>query len=300
MGAVRESWRQARHVQPGKIAKAAQRPFTLLLVTVSSTEQDAWVRFLIPEALPAAEREQALQRLEPVLAGDPGLNSARQRADAAIASPAACAQGCDWAVELDIEKPRAGSEELLRRHGHLLLALGRRFPPLRAVAARGLVQSTAMRNAGIAALTAIPEVVPTPLGVAWALGEFASDSVLLSANQVRLAMELAALYGAPVGWGPQSPAILAIVGGAFGWRAAARAVVALIPAGVGLAAKSGIAYGGTLTVGGWLWHRQHRRAEFQRLSGAKGRTPGTGPRLVQERLPGGHWRPRNLPELAEG
>lgn len=295
MGAVKESWRQARRMQPGRIAKAALRPFRLLLIAASQTEQEAWARFLIPEILPAPEREQALQRLEPILAGDPGLDAARQRTDAAIVTPAARAQGCDWAVVLDIERPGAGIEELLRRHGHLLLALGRRFPPLRAAAARGLIQSTAMRNAGIAALTAVPEVVPTPLGVAWAIGEFASDSVLLTANQVRLAMELAALYGAPVGWGAQSPAILAVLGGAFGWRAAARAVVALIPAGVGLAAKSGIAYGGTMTVGGWLWYRQRRRLAPRRAQG-----PGPkGPRLVLERLPGGHWRPRRLTDLAE-
>lgn len=295
MGAVKETWRQARRIQPGRIAKAAQRPFRLLLVAASASEQDAWVRFLIPEAMLAPDREQALQRIAPVLAGDPELDAARQRADAAIATPAARAQGCDWAVVFDIEHPRAGAEELLRRHGHLLLALGRHFPPLRPVAARGLIQSTAMRNAGIAALTAVPEVVPTPLGVAWALGEFASDSVLLTANQVRLAMELAALYGAPVGWGAQSPAILAVLGGAFGWRAAARALVSLIPAGVGLAAKSGIAYGGTITVGGWLWHRQKRRLLVPREK----KPAPSGARLVLERLESGHWRPRGLTNLAE-
>lgn len=289
MGAVKESWRQMRRVQPGKIAKAARQPFTLLLVAANEREHEALARYLAPETMPPPEREEALRRLELVLAGDSRLAAARRRAHAAVATPAARAQGCDWAVVLDVEAPRAGAEELLRRHGHLLLALGRHFPPLRPVAARGLIQSTAMRNAAVAALTAIPEVVPTPLGVAWAFGEFASDSVLLTANQVRLAMELAALYGRPVSWGAQSPAILAIVGGAFGWRAMARGAVALIPAGVGLAAKSGIAYGGTLTVGRWLWRRQRR---------PRAAVPAPSQRVVVEHQPQGGWRPRELRRLA--
>lgn len=279
-----------RLIKPHRIAKLADRPFTLLAIGADGEDRDRLVEYLVPMHLPPAPRNLALACLEAAEADDGRLSQWIERADAVVMTPRARAVPRAWAAEpvtLDPDAPAEGAMALLRLHADLLLAFGRRFPVLRPFAARALIQSVAMRNAAIAALSAIPEVVPTPLGLVWAVGEFASDTVALTANQIRLALQLAALHGDAVGWTSQTGEILFILGGAFGWRALARTLVSLVPAGVGMAAKSTIAYGGTVAVGRFLWRRytpQPRRAE--RLS----------PRLVEPPLAGGR-RPRRLPPL---
>ncbi|MGH9519387.1 MAG: hypothetical protein ACRD2D_07040, partial [Terriglobales bacterium] len=86
-----------------------------------------------------------------------------------------------------------------------------------------------------------------------ALGEMGSDTIFLTANQLSLAFELAALRGEEVSWRAQAGPALGILAAALGWRTLARELVGLIPAGFGLAAKSGIAYSGTWAVGAALW-----------------------------------------------
>ncbi|MGH9540939.1 MAG: hypothetical protein ACRD2H_03530 [Terriglobales bacterium] len=293
MSIANQSVKQARRIRPRNVAKLAERKFTLLVIGDGVADRDELVAFFVPVELAAPERDYALACLDAVDAADPRIADFARAADVVVVTPRARNLPMALPVEADLldpQAPNAGVATLLRRHANLLLALSRRFPRLRAAAAAVLIQNAAMRNAAIAALSAMPEVVPTPLGLVWAAGEFASDTVLLTSNQIRLALQLAAIQGESVGWLNQSGDILLILGGAFGWRALARTLVSLVPAGVGLAAKSSIAYGGTVAVGRFLWRRAEPRPWL---------VPRPAPRVVLERSGRGRWRARPLPNLAQ-
>jgi hypothetical protein len=97
--------------------------------------------------------------------------------------------------------------------------------------------------------TALPNVVPNLIELPWLFGEFASDTAFITANQVRMAFQIAAACGKNVGFMQQKFELLGIAGGAFGWRALARELVSHIPLGGGLIPKGAIAYAGTYVAG---------------------------------------------------
>lgn len=249
---VRQGARKLRAIRPARIHKDAHRPFLLHLHAPDAFEREALARLFLPDSLGPAERRAALAHVavgEPA-AAPPALH---------VRTPSASAPG----ITVDPAAPDAGLLALLRAHPDHRLALGRVFPVLRPLLARELIQAVASRNAAVAALSALPEVFPTPLSLVLALGEMGSDTVLITANQIGLAFELAALHGEDVGWRAQSGAVLGLILAAFGWRTLARELVGLIPAGIGLAAKSGIAYSGTIAVGHAMWRTargKHRAA----------------------------------------
>ncbi len=258
MGAIRQSLKQTRKISASQIRKRAEQPFTLCFIGADEADRAGLLRLFLPENMSRAERDRAIMFVRSSLAG-----AAQPGRDELAVWTAAAAHGAGVTdarhAVVDLDAPQAGLERLLRLYPQRALALGRTFPVLRPLAARHCIQAIAMRNAAFAALSAIPEVAPTPLSLVWAAGEFASDTLVLTANQIRLAFELAALAGIEVGWTRQSGRLLAIVAGAFGWRSLARELVSLIPAGVGLAAKSGIAYAGTYAVGKSLWRYSQSR-----------------------------------------
>ncbi len=251
MGAWKQGLHQARSLKPSRIRQQAHRHFRLEVRAADDAGREALCRILIPDEISGPERTRAGEHLvapgeaAEILVRDPGTSGA--------------------GVVLDPHDPNAGLRELLRVYAPYRLALGRIFAPLRRLLARDLIQAVASRNAAIAAISALPEVIPNPLSLVLALGEMGSDTVLITANQVGLAFELAALHDEPIGWRAQSGRVGLVLAGALGWRTLARELVGLIPAGYGLAAKSGIAYSGSLAVGAALWRYQApaRGAAFQ-------------------------------------
>lgn len=138
---------------------------------------------------------------------------------------------------------------ILNEHSKLELALARTFPSLRAAASSRLIHHFSQENALFALVTALPNVVPSVIDVPWAVGEFATDTAFLTMNQIRMALQLAAAHGQPVGYSEQKMQLATIIGGAFGWRALARELVGKIPLGGGLIPKASIAFAGTYVVG---------------------------------------------------
>jgi hypothetical protein len=241
MGAVKQSLKKARSLKPSRIRQDAERRFRLQLVSDDEGERQALSRVFVPDELGGPERERAIAHFH--APGDPAP-------DIRVCGPTAPVPD---AVLLDWRDPEPGLRALLAAHPRHRLALGRTFPLLRPLLAADLIRAVAARNAALAAISALPEVFPNPLSLVLALGEMGSDTVLLTANQIGLAFELAALYGEPVGWRAQSGRVAAIIAGGLGWRTLARELVGLIPAGIGLTAKSAIAYSGTWAVGTALW-----------------------------------------------
>ena len=81
---------------------------------------------------------------------------------------------------------------------------------------------SARENALFADRDSAPQHRPEHDGAPWALGEFASDTAFLTANQIRMAFQIAAACGQDVGFSNQKGAVVSIVASAFGWRALAR------------------------------------------------------------------------------
>lgn len=239
MGAIKQTWQKGRGVRPRRIARDAHRPFRLQLLGADDEDREQLSRVFVPEGMSPEQRALALAHVAPN--GEAG--------EVVVRTPRAAGSvvAVDWAA------PEAGLELLLRRQAPYRLALARVFPTLRPLLARQLVVAVAARNAAVAAISALPDVIPTPLSLILALGEMGSDTVLITLNQMALCFELAALRDQPVGWRAQAAPLAAIAGAALGWRTLARELVGLIPAGIGLSAKAAIAFGGTMAVGQALW-----------------------------------------------
>ena len=66
-----------------------------------------------------------------------------------------------------------------------------------------IIMSIARENALFAIATALPNIVPSLIELPWAFGEFASDTAFLTANQIRMAFQIAAACGHDVGFSDQ-------------------------------------------------------------------------------------------------
>jgi len=139
----------------------------------------------------------------------------------------------------------------------LALPLARQFPGVRKAVIDRIVQAVARENALFAVATALPNVMPNLIELPWAFGEFASDTIFLTANQVRMAFLIAGACGKPVGYAHQKAEMGGIVAAAFGWRTLARELAGKIPLGGGLIPKGAIAYAGTVAVGKGLEYYHH-------------------------------------------
>ncbi len=136
---------------------------------------------------------------------------------------------------------------IVQAHPELRLSLARHVPAFRPAAVTQMINEASKENAKLALLSALPGVLPITdfLLPATALG----DMLLLTQNQGRLLVSIAAAYGREVDVRARTRELLPVVGSAFGWRAAARQLVGLVPGGIGLAVKGAMAYAGTYTVG---------------------------------------------------
>ncbi|HSW49173.1 MAG TPA: hypothetical protein VLH09_03315 [Bryobacteraceae bacterium] len=159
-------------------------------------------------------------------------------------------------VDLDLEDLGSDSEsnvrEILKQCPELSLALARRLPPFRQPVIARIIREVSRDNALFVMFTALPSAIPNLLSLGWTAGEFASDTAVLTVNQVRMAFLIAAASGQPVGYFEQKAQIASIIAGAFGWRALARQLAGKIPFGEGLIPKAAIAYAGTYVVGASL------------------------------------------------
>jgi hypothetical protein len=141
--------------------------------------------------------------------------------------------------------------DILERHPDLKLSLARGLCPFREPVTKSVIWNVSKENALFSVATAVPSMLPL-VSLPWAVGEFASDTAFLTANQIRMAFMLAAASNRTVGYKQQRAEIASLFAGAFGWRALARELVGKIPMGGGLIPKAAIAFAGTYVVGASL------------------------------------------------
>jgi len=233
-----------------EVTRRAQRPVTVGLVADGSGAYAEMEDFLVPDRMPRAAWRTRINQV--YRANDPDVPS---QVDVVLYEPGlACPQN---AYTFDRDHPETTVKEILHDKGDIALALARQFPAFRKPVMDGIIHEVAKENTLFALATAVPNIVPNLVELPWAFGEFASDTVFLTANQVRMAFQIAAAAGHKVGLKTQKKELLTIVAGAFGWRALARELVSHIPLGGGLIPKGAIAYAGTFAVGKGLEYYHH-------------------------------------------
>jgi hypothetical protein len=131
----------------------------------------------------------------------------------------------------------------------ITLPLARTFRPFRAPYVERAIRTVSRENALFSMATALPDIVPNLIELPWAATEFASDTAILTANQIKMAFLIAAASDREVGYREQKKEIASVIGSAFGWRALARELVGKIPLGAGLIPKAAIAYAATRLIG---------------------------------------------------
>jgi uncharacterized protein (DUF697 family) len=229
-------------LNPEEILKRARRPLHIGLVASSEATYAQMEEFLLPGSLPLDERPYLLDKLHRV--DDPHTPDAVDLILFEEGTP-----GPKGTYTFHPDHPSEMVTEVLRGNEDIELALARQFPVFRQRVVERTIHAVAAENALFAIATALPDIVPSLIELPWALGEFASDTMFLTGNQIRMAFVIAAAYGKEVGFVGQKGAILSIAAGAFGWRALARELVGKIPLGGGLIPKGAIAYAGTYAVG---------------------------------------------------
>ncbi|HRA48161.1 MAG TPA: hypothetical protein PK819_08845 [Thermomicrobiales bacterium] len=130
--------------------------------------------------------------------------------------------------------------------GEDAVALARWYPAFRTAAAREVINDTSRVNAQFALLSAAPTFIPV-------IGELASvgaDLIVLTKNQLMMAVKLAAIYGKPLDnkWEVFRD-LTPVIGGGFIWRTLAREAVGILPFAAGTIPKVSIAYAGTTATG---------------------------------------------------
>lgn len=111
------------------------------------------------------------------------------------------------------------------------LALASNFVFVRRAVAIESVKATAFQNGVIGGVVIIP----------------GADMPLMTANQAKMVLQIAAAYGEPLG-AERIRELVAVVGSAFALRTVARQLATLVP-GFGWALKAAIGYSGTLAMG---------------------------------------------------
>jgi hypothetical protein len=243
-------------LNPEEVRKRVEKPIHVGLVAAGEAGYCEMEDFLVPTSL---GRDDRISRMGQVhRAGDEGVPD---RVDVVLYE-----QGLDvpeGAYEFRRHDPGSTIAEILDKRSDDALALARQFPPLRKAVTDRIIVSVARENALFSIATALPNIVPSMMALPWAFGEFASDTAFLTANQIRMAFQIAAACGHDVGFSDQKAAVASIVASAFGWRALARELAGKIPLGEGLIPKGAIAFAGTYVVGKGLQRFAHG-AEFTR------------------------------------
>jgi uncharacterized protein (DUF697 family) len=147
---------------------------------------------------------------------------------------------CRPGAGFPVEEIAAAVAERLGEDGTGLAA---RLPVLREPVSKALIARFSRQNGIIGVAVFMP----------------GADFAVLTLNQIRLVLRLAAAHGVDVDQS-RVPEVLATIGAGFGFRTVARQVLGMVPI-AGWIVKGGIAYVGTRALGEAAHHYFHKAAE---------------------------------------
>ncbi len=125
----------------------------------------------------------------------------------------------------------ATAERLAAVCGDAALSLGRRLPVVRRAVVRRLIDHTARQNGVVGVVVFVP----------------GADMPVMTLNQVRMVLKMAAAYGEDVGF-ERAAEILSVLTAGLGLRTLARQALDVVPV-AGWALKGAVGYSGTLAIG---------------------------------------------------
>jgi uncharacterized protein (DUF697 family) len=190
-----------------------------------------------------------------VLVADTGLQAGSVEVVAAAARAAGCAvfavvpSGGDrvppaWLTEAgfagsdvvsqafaDAGQGEATAKRLAEVCGEAGLSLARRLPVVRRAVVRRLIDHTARQNGVVGAVVFVP----------------GADMPVMTVNQLRMVLKMAAAYGEDVGF-ERAAEILSVLTAGLGLRTLAREALDFVPV-AGWALKGAVGYSGTLAIG---------------------------------------------------
>ena len=258
------------NLDPEEARRHAERPIRLFLYADSERAYRQMEEFFAPPELSESRRAQLQHR---IYRATEGFLPA-ERHDLEIYyedSPHDILAPSSQVFAFRPDRPIQTIHQVLHHRRDLAIPLAVHIQPFREEVSQRIIKKVAKENALFALATALPDIVPF-LSLPWAIGEFASDTALLTANQFRMAFLLAAANDRDIGYREQKAEVVSIMMGAFGWRALARELVGKIPLGGGLIPKGAIAYAGTYAVGlslerlyriGHAYTREERRLAYE-------------------------------------
>jgi hypothetical protein len=257
-------FRQIKHalsnLNPADVREEAARPVRIGIIASSAEMLGRMEAVLAPAHMSGERRAEALQSI------------VRNGVNADVVLYESSLLGPKGAFAFDLEAPENCIRRILKERPELMLPLARRFYPFRKSASHKIVRDVAQENALFCLATALPDVVPSLFSLPWAVGEYSSDAIFLTVNQIRMSFLLAAASDRPVGYREQRTEIASIAASSFGWRALARELVGKIPLGGGLIPKAAIAWAGTFALGlsmerlyslGYSFSRDERSAVYK-------------------------------------
>lgn len=243
-GILKELRQVAAGLNPAEIRTASLKPLRIGLVAASEDGFQIMERYLCSGVSDELAQDRAASSLERVTLSEPGecdLILCEAHPTLAPLPPNGC--------RFHLSAPHRTVEALVSAYPDLTLPLARTFPVFRPEVSAAIISRVSAENALFSFASALPNVIPNLFELPWTLGEFATDTAFLTANQIRMALQLAAAHDRPVGYIEQKAQIATIAGGAFGWRALARELAGKIPLAGGLVPKAGIAYAATWVLG---------------------------------------------------
>lgn len=235
-------------INPNEIRQSAERPVRVLMLGSSSAFYAQLEDYLAPAGVSREKRMEIARTLNRAGDADPDGRYHLILAEPGSEIPSGWDLNKD-AFLFDAAHPGRMVHNVMESFDEATLPLARLFPPFREAAISKTIHTVSKENALFSILTALPNVIPSLAELPWMVGEFASDTAVLTTNQIRMAFLLAAASDRAVGFREQRSEVGSIVAGAWGWRAAARELVSKVPFGGGIIPKAAIAYAGTYVVG---------------------------------------------------
>ncbi|MEO8663248.1 MAG: hypothetical protein ABI693_32620 [Bryobacteraceae bacterium] len=230
-------------LNPADVRKAADRPVRIGLLASYGEAFAVMEDFLAPPELPQEKRIASLESVYRI-----GEDAGADDVDFILAEEGMRVDEPNTYV-FNTRHPRYTVLDVIDGHEDLQLPLARRFPAFRSEVSHEIVGKIARENAMCALATALPSAIAGWVSLPWAIGEFASDTTVLTGNQIRMAFLLAAASDREPGYAEQRTEVAMLIAGAFGFRSLARTLASKIPLGAGLLPKAAIAYAGTWVAG---------------------------------------------------
>ena len=196
------------NLNPDEIQRHTDRPLRLYLYAHTDSAYREMEHFLAPPGLSPLKRASVEQRIlrasegfAPAAGNDLEIYSEDSPADALVAPKDVFA--------FRPHEPARLVGDVLERRPDLAIPLAMHFLPFREEVSRRIIKKVPRQNAWFALATAVPDIMPF-VSLPWAVGEFASDTAVLTANQVRMAFLLAAAGDRDFGYRQQRGEIASI------------------------------------------------------------------------------------------